>query len=394
VSLSSPSAFNPYQFAGEQRDTTGLDYLRARYYDPTLGRFISKDAYAGSLGDPMSQHDYQYAHANPVNYTDPTGYFTVQEALATVAVGSILASLSASGGYVAGSYLSGDGPNGEELLNMADQWVAGFAHFVSFGASTHIRSSRYGDTATQNHSGFLWNMGNLAGAGMSLLMGAQVPEVVSFNMGRSQWLATAYEGASWGSSAWQTGSHIREGRLEWTDAFNLLPFASYGMSSQGVKAFLATAEDVNDRLRDWGRMEVNASVQTEVIEDTSTVFRVQGGTPPLASRHHIRIDADGNVKINKTTVCISIGDLEHAQYFLDKRPGAEIFSFDIPKWMDEFIDGEAIEQFQYGSNPLNQDRQAPKIVDPTTPGRSYELPPIWAEWLEEVAVPESGKIIR
>jgi filamentous hemagglutinin len=33
------------------------------------------------------------------------------------------------------------------------------------------------------------------------------------------------------------------------------------MSSQGVKAFLATAEDVNDRLRDWGRMVVNAQQQ-------------------------------------------------------------------------------------------------------------------------------------
>lgn len=31
-----------YLFAGEQRDgLTGLDYLRAQYYDPTLGRFIS-----------------------------------------------------------------------------------------------------------------------------------------------------------------------------------------------------------------------------------------------------------------------------------------------------------------------------------------------------------------
>jgi YD repeat-containing protein len=34
---------NSFQFAGEQRDGTGLDYLRARYYDSDLGRFISKD---------------------------------------------------------------------------------------------------------------------------------------------------------------------------------------------------------------------------------------------------------------------------------------------------------------------------------------------------------------
>jgi RHS repeat-associated protein len=248
-----------YQFAGERRDAeTGLDYLRARYYDPELGRFISKDAFAGFLNDPMSQHDYQYAHANPVNNTDPTGYFTLQDASTTVAFAGILASLSGSLGYVGGSYLTGNGPSGEELLNMADQWVAGFAHFASFGISTNIRSNLYGETATQNHSGFLWNMGNLAGAGMSLLMGAKVPNSLSFKMGRSEWLATIYEGISWGTSAWETGSNIREGRLEWTDSFNLLPFVSYGMSSKGVKAFLGTVREIDGRLRDWGKMTVVA----------------------------------------------------------------------------------------------------------------------------------------
>ncbi|MEG4294831.1 RHS repeat-associated core domain-containing protein, partial [Microcoleus sp. C2C3] len=63
---------NAYLFAGEQRDSeTGLDYLRARYYDPLVGRFVSADAYEGTLNDPMSLHDYQYAHANPVVNTDP-----------------------------------------------------------------------------------------------------------------------------------------------------------------------------------------------------------------------------------------------------------------------------------------------------------------------------------
>jgi RHS repeat-associated protein len=31
--------FNPFQFAGEERDPSGLYYLRARYYDPEMGRF-------------------------------------------------------------------------------------------------------------------------------------------------------------------------------------------------------------------------------------------------------------------------------------------------------------------------------------------------------------------
>ncbi|WP_345879196.1 hypothetical protein [Shewanella algae] len=129
-------------------------------------------------------------------------------------------------------------------------------------------------------------------------------------------------------------------------------------------------------------------------QETSTVFRVQGGTPPKASRHHIEIDANGNPKINRTTLNVSIGDLEHAEYFQSLRPGSEITSFEIPKWMDDFIQSEAIPQANYRSNPLNQGGLAPKVVDPTTPGRSYELPSVWTEWLEEAAIQGSGKVIK
>ncbi len=65
---------NNYLFAGEQRDSNlNLDYLRARYYDFNTGRFISSDPFEGFSDDPMSQHKYQYAHANPVNFIDPSG---------------------------------------------------------------------------------------------------------------------------------------------------------------------------------------------------------------------------------------------------------------------------------------------------------------------------------
>ena len=129
-------------------------------------------------------------------------------------------------------------------------------------------------------------------------------------------------------------------------------------------------------------------------QETSTVFRVQGGTGTQRSRNIISLDGNGNPKINQTTLNISIGDPAHAQYFLSKRPGGEITSFEIPKWMDDFIQTEAIPQINYRSNPLNQGGLAPKIVDPTTPGRSYELPPIWSEWLEEAAIKGSGKITK
>ncbi|MBF0787328.1 RHS repeat-associated core domain-containing protein, partial [Streptococcus sp. 19428wC2_LYSM12] len=59
----------------EARDITGLDYLRARYYDSRAGIFLTEDSYAGQATDPLSQNRYAYVHNNPVNYTDPSGHF-------------------------------------------------------------------------------------------------------------------------------------------------------------------------------------------------------------------------------------------------------------------------------------------------------------------------------
>lgn len=65
------TAVNDIQFTGEQYDAdTGLIYLRARYYDPSNGRFISKDPFQGIEDKPRSINRYTYANNNPVNLTD------------------------------------------------------------------------------------------------------------------------------------------------------------------------------------------------------------------------------------------------------------------------------------------------------------------------------------
>lgn len=65
---------NPIRYAGEYfDDETGLYYLRARYYDPSVGRFISRDTYEGQLTNPMSLNLYTYCENDPVNLVDPTG---------------------------------------------------------------------------------------------------------------------------------------------------------------------------------------------------------------------------------------------------------------------------------------------------------------------------------
>ncbi len=71
---STGSTVNPYLYSGERFDgSSGLYHLRARYYNPSLGRFMSRDPFGGRLQSPVSLHQYLYANADPVNYTDPRG---------------------------------------------------------------------------------------------------------------------------------------------------------------------------------------------------------------------------------------------------------------------------------------------------------------------------------
>jgi RHS repeat-associated protein len=67
---SSPSA---YGFTGEQRDHSGLIYLRARYMQPALGIFLARDPWSGDVLRPGSMNGYSYTEGNPVNRADPSG---------------------------------------------------------------------------------------------------------------------------------------------------------------------------------------------------------------------------------------------------------------------------------------------------------------------------------
>ena len=69
------NALTSLLYSGEQTDPTGLQYLRARYYDPASGRFNRLDPFAGNMSDPQSLHKYLYAHADPINGIDPSGEF-------------------------------------------------------------------------------------------------------------------------------------------------------------------------------------------------------------------------------------------------------------------------------------------------------------------------------
>ncbi len=85
-------AANPFQYSGEYRDQeSGLNYLRTRYYNPGIQRFIQRDSY-------QLLNRYAYVQGNPIMAVDPSGHKLKAWKIAAIAVGSVV-------GLVALSYL-------------------------------------------------------------------------------------------------------------------------------------------------------------------------------------------------------------------------------------------------------------------------------------------------
>jgi RHS repeat-associated protein len=70
TSSSGASSANSFKFTGREDDGTGLYYYRARYYSPTLGRFVSEDPLGFAAGDVNL---YSYVGNSPTNGIDPMG---------------------------------------------------------------------------------------------------------------------------------------------------------------------------------------------------------------------------------------------------------------------------------------------------------------------------------
>ncbi|MEK6749870.1 MAG: RHS repeat-associated core domain-containing protein [Pseudomonadota bacterium] len=140
---------NSYGYTGEEYDgEAGLLYLRARYYDPRIGRFISADSYLGRLAEPGTQNRYVYVQNNPLLMTDPTGNAVSVGVCATAGAGVVASGcpfvVNFAGGeaslttQVGGGHVSG--PTASLMLNIS--WTSatsvdqipglGFQEGVSF----------------------------------------------------------------------------------------------------------------------------------------------------------------------------------------------------------------------------------------------------------------------
>ena len=158
----------PLKYAGEYYDEeSGLYYLRARYYDPAVGRFISRDSYEGSITNPLSLNPYTYVENNPLGNIDPSGHFSIGaiiggaviKAVVKVVVKAVTSSSSShkskggssnkgssSGGgsssYSGGSSSSGSGGSSSGIISSigsaAASFIGGFVDLVGGIYSDHF----------------------------------------------------------------------------------------------------------------------------------------------------------------------------------------------------------------------------------------------------------------
>lgn len=78
---------NSYLFVGEETDgITGLDYMRARAYDPANGAFVARDPLNGNQRVPISLNPFIYVGDDPVNRIDPSGQQFVVEIAVSLSI--------------------------------------------------------------------------------------------------------------------------------------------------------------------------------------------------------------------------------------------------------------------------------------------------------------------
>lgn len=83
----------------EHLDELGLIHMNGRIFDPVIGRFLQADPFIQAMEELQNYNRYSYCYGNPLNCTDPTGYFSLKKALRTIAAIVATVYLGPGGAY-------------------------------------------------------------------------------------------------------------------------------------------------------------------------------------------------------------------------------------------------------------------------------------------------------
>lgn len=154
LAQSSEPVAQPYRFAGNYQDPTGLYHLQARYYDANIGRFTQPDP------SGQEQNPYLYAEGDPVNRIDPNG---------TISLTGVADALGPIGdGFVGGVHLFQGDTKGlwSDVAGVVAGGLAGAACGVAVAASA---PATLGGSlgATAGCYAISWSVGQIASSAVS-----------------------------------------------------------------------------------------------------------------------------------------------------------------------------------------------------------------------------------
>jgi RHS repeat-associated protein len=200
------------KFTGQRLDQTGLYYYNARYYDATIGRFISPDSIVQSLANPQTLNRYSYCLNNPLKYVDPSGHsfwstlgWIALGVVCTVAVAAVALTVvgigvgivAAIGDLTAATTIGGIGVG---LLHVAEVSLPLMVPFLIGGAYKYQQDNSISNGGTDS-SGF---NGIRIGSGGWVWAGPDVIDANGIGYTFEEW-----NSGSGGSSTWNGG-------WEWT----------------------------------------------------------------------------------------------------------------------------------------------------------------------------------
>ncbi|MGB0766316.1 MAG: Ig-like domain-containing protein [Phycisphaeraceae bacterium] len=204
---------------------TGLQYLRARFYDPSSGRFNRSDPFAGVMSDPLSLHKYLYTHGNPTMGTDPSGMAEFS-LVAKITVGAIITSIAAS-------FVS-FGLREAGFTNAADR-VEGFSRIANGVAFLGLAPALFAGNPALGVAGIAAGLDEIAVGGRQLLFGGRPPSPLEQFL---QEAGLSEQQAKWLSTGFKVGIAIGpQVKVALTSLLN------WSRNARGNTSFLRTAWD-------------------------------------------------------------------------------------------------------------------------------------------------------
>lgn len=168
---------NSQTYTGREDDGTGLYYYRARYYNPTLSRFVSEDP----IGLAGGINTYAYVNGNPVQNIDPSGNGPTLATVAGAACGGMYHAYNSYSNADAIKSIYDGAQMARDLLRNVDERIASCKDPKEMQELERIRNEIARNLMSRLQSSALQSQGlqNLAGdmiaAGVCGLIGAAIP---------------------------------------------------------------------------------------------------------------------------------------------------------------------------------------------------------------------------